>query len=176
VYVRRVVVGVCGSAGSLQALRFAAELARNEDAELVPVLAWTPPGGEMADRRSPCPPLREIWKQAAWDRLWKAIDMAIGGPPTALEFSPAVIRGEAGLVLTDVAGRPGDVLVIGAGRHGALRRLLASKVSRYCLGHAVCPMIAVPPAKLADQVQGVHGWMLWRRIHPEDANLHPADT
>ena len=173
-FVRRVVVGVSGSAGSLQALRYATEMARNENAVLAPVLAWTPPGGDLADRRSPCPPLREIWKQAAWGRLWKAVDLAIGGPPADLHFSPAVVRGEAGLVLTDAAVRPGDVLVIGAGRHGALRRLLACKVSRYCLAHAACPMIAVPPAQLADHAQGLHGWVLRRRIHPEDADLHAA--
>ena len=167
-YVRRVVVGVGGSAGSLQALRYATEMARNDNAVLAPVLAWTPPGGELADRRSPCPPLRQIWKQAAWDRLWNAIELAIGGPPADLPVSPAVIRGEAGLVLTGVASRPGDVLVIGAGRHGAMRRLLACKVSRYCLAHAACPTIAVPPAQLADQVHGLHGWVLRHRIHPED--------
>jgi nucleotide-binding universal stress UspA family protein len=168
VRVRRVVVGVGGSAGSLQALRYAVEQARNDKAALAPVLAWTPPGGDLADRRSPCPPLRQIWKQAAWDRLWKAIDLAIGGPPADLDFTPAVVRGEAGLVLTDAANQPGDVLVIGAGRHGAVRRLLACKVSRYCLAHAVCPTIAVPPTQLADRAHGLHGWVLRHRIHPED--------
>jgi len=171
-----VVVGVSGSAGSLQALRYAAELARNERAALVPVLAWTPPGGDLADRRSPCAPLRAIWKQAAWDRLWKAIDLAIGGPPADLDFSAEVVRGEAGPVLAAAAVQPGDVLVIGAGRHGALRRLLACKVSRYCLGHAVCPMVAVPPTDLAAHLHGMSGWKLRHRIHPEDADLHAADT
>jgi nucleotide-binding universal stress UspA family protein len=173
VYVRRVVVGVSGSAGSLQALRFAVEMARSgvagaDGAVLVPVLAWTPPGGDLTDRRYPCPPLREMWKQAAWDRLWKAIDLAIGGPPADLRFSPAVVRGEAGLVLTAAATEPGDVLVISAGRPGALRRMVSSQVSRYCLAHARCPMIAVPPTRLAADAQGLHGWVLRRRMHPED--------
>ena len=174
--VRRVVVGVSGSAGSLQALRYATELARSHNAVLTPVLAWAPPGGDLADRRSPCPPLRTIWKQAAWDRLWKAIDLAIGGPPADLSFSPAVVRDDAGQVLTDTATRSGDILVIGAGRHGALRRLLACKVSRYCLAHASCPVIAVPPTQLAAHAHGMHGWMLRHRIHPQDADLHAADS
>jgi len=163
-----VVVGVGGSAGSLQALRYAVEVARNDKAALAPVLAWTPPGGDLADRRSPCSPLRQIWKQAAWERLWQAIDLAIGGPPADLDFIPAVVRGEAGLVLTDVANQPDDVLVIGAGRHGAVRRLLACKVSRYCLAHASCPTIAVPPTQLADHAHGLHGWVLRHRMNPED--------
>jgi nucleotide-binding universal stress UspA family protein len=176
VHVRRVVVGVSGSAGSLQALRYAAEMARGENAVLAPVLAWTPPGGEMADRRFPSPYLRAAWKQAAWDRLWRAIELAIGGPPNDVGFSPETLRGEAGDVLTQVAAQPGDVLVIGSGRHGSLRRLLACKVSRYCLGHACCPVIAVPPAQLAAEAHGLHGWVLRRRMHPEDADLHAADA
>jgi Universal stress protein family len=52
--VRRVVVGASGSPGSLRALRYAQELARAHNATLIPVLAWVPPGGDLADRRSPC--------------------------------------------------------------------------------------------------------------------------
>jgi nucleotide-binding universal stress UspA family protein len=176
VYVRRVVVGVSGSAGSLQALRYAAEMARADSAVLAPVHAWTPPGGELADRRFPSPYLRASWKQAAWDRLWSAVDLAIGGPPDDVAFSPEVAMGEAGDVLTQLAALPGDVLVIGTGRHGAVRRLLACRVSRYCLAHASGPVIAVPPGQLADQAHGLHGWRLRHRMRPEDADLHAADA
>jgi nucleotide-binding universal stress UspA family protein len=167
---------VSGSAGSLQALRFAAELARSDGALLAPVLVWTPPGGELADRRAPCPVLRGAWTQAAWDRLWGAIELGIGGPPADIEFSPQIVRGEAGPVLSQLTGQPGDVLVIGAGRRGAARRLTACKVSRYCMGHAYCPVIAVPPAQLAAAAHGLHGWLLRHRIQPGDADLHAADA
>src|SRR5262249_5825272 len=112
-HVRGVGVGGGGAPGGPQARRGAVRVARGETTALAPVRAWTPPGGALAARGSRCQPLRKIWKQAAWDRLWQAIDLAIGGPPADLDFSPAVIRGEAGLVLTDVANQPGDVLVIG---------------------------------------------------------------
>jgi len=39
-----------------------------------------------------------------------------------------------------------DVLIVGAGQRGALTRLWHGKVSRYCLAHARCPVLAVPPA------------------------------
>ncbi len=175
-YVRRVIAGVSGSAGSLQALRYAAEMARTEDAALAPVLAWMPPGGELADHRAPCPELRRAWTQAAWERLWRAIDLGVGGPPGDLTFTPQIFRGHAGLVLTQLATDPGDVLVIGAGRRGAVGRLAACKVSRYCVGHARCPVIAVPPAPLASEAHGLHGWMLRHRLHPEAADLHAADA
>jgi nucleotide-binding universal stress UspA family protein len=175
VHARRIIAGVSGSAGSLQALRYATAMARTESAVLVPVLAWTPPGGELADRRSPCPQLRSAWTQAAWDRLWRAIDLAIGGPPADLAFTPQIGRGPAGQVLSDAATQPDDILVIGAGRRGA-RRLTACSVSRYCLGHAHCPVVAVPPPELAAEVHGLHGWRRRHRVQPEDADLHVADA
>jgi nucleotide-binding universal stress UspA family protein len=174
---RRIVVGVSGSAGSsLQALRYAAQLARTDSATLSPVLAWVPPGGQLADRSYPSSELRRVWKEAAWERLWRAVNLAIGGPPGDVAFSPAVVRGEAGPALTRFAAEPGDVLVIGTGRHGALRRALACRVSRYCVSHAACPVIAVPPSQLADQLHGLHGWLARHRMHPESIGSHPADV
>lgn len=111
--VRRVVAGVSGSPGSLQALRFAVDVGRTTGAWVTPVLAWLPPGGDFADRRHPSAYLRQIWKEDAWQRLWRAIDMGIGGVPADIPFEPVVLRGETGAVLTGVACRSGDVLVIG---------------------------------------------------------------
>ena len=51
--VRRIVVGVDGSLGSLQALRYAADESREREVPLVPVIAWVPPGGDFAERRQP---------------------------------------------------------------------------------------------------------------------------
>lgn len=174
-YVGRVIAGLSGSAGSLAALRYAAAMARTEGAELIPVLAWMPPGGDLADRRFPCQELRVAWRKGAEDRLWGAISLAIGGPPDDVEFSPRLVRGEPGEVLCALAVQPGDILVIGTGRRGP-GRLLGSSVSRYCLAHALCPVVAVPPSDLAVHVHGVHGWRLLHRAQPEDADLHAADV
>jgi hypothetical protein len=92
-----------------------------------------------------------------------------------MDFTPEVFRGEAGAVLSEVARERGDVLVIGAGRRSALR-LRACKVSKYCLGHARCPVIAVPPPELAAELHGLHGWMHRHRVHPEDADLRVTDA
>ena len=51
--VRRIIVGVHGSPGSLQALRFAADEARQRDVPLLAITAWVPPGGDVAERRHP---------------------------------------------------------------------------------------------------------------------------
>jgi len=170
--VNRVVVGVSGSAGSLVALRYAADLAQDHNCELAPVLAWTPPGGEMADRRYPCAELRASWIAHAQERLRQAIDRGIGGPPAALPFDPQPVRGDTGMVLTTIAARDGDVLIVGTGRHGVLRRPVCCHVARYCLAHAVCPVIAVPPTALADSAHGLRSWMGRHRANPEDELLH----
>jgi nucleotide-binding universal stress UspA family protein len=142
---------------------------------LLPVLAWVPPGGDLNERRYPSIYLRELWKQAAWDRLWQAIDLGLGGLPADLVVRPDVLRGPAGPVLVRAASEPGDLLVIGAGRRGGIGGVLARQVSRYCLAHACCPVVAVPPPSLREAAHGVRGWALRHRgLTPEHARLGPA--
>jgi nucleotide-binding universal stress UspA family protein len=161
---QRVIVGVTGSVGSLQALRCAAAEARRREAVLVAAHAWVPPGGELADRRYSVPELRQVWRDAAWRRLWDAFDAALGGRPPDLEVEPVVMRGDPGRVLVTVASREDDLLVVGAGRRGLLRQLLHRRVCRYCLAHADCPVLIVPPSKLAQEMEHpLHAWMVRHR-------------
>src|SRR5579884_3561935 len=99
----RVVVGVSGSLSSLAALHRAVEEARTRNALLVPVLAWTPPGGEIAYHRSPCPPLLREWRAGAEQRLRTAFDQAFGGTPTGVAVRSLVVRGEPGPALVRIA-------------------------------------------------------------------------
>ncbi|WP_431945284.1 universal stress protein [Actinacidiphila sp. bgisy167] len=158
----RVVVGVSGSLGSITALHRAAAEARRTDAVLLAVLAWQPPGGEFAYRRSPRPPLPDVWQDRAGQRLLDALDAAFGGLPEGLRLRAMTVRGPAGRALTLVADRPDDVLVVGAGRRGRLRRLLHPSVARHCLHHAVCPVLAVPRSPLHDVLEGVRRRNTWR--------------
>ena len=166
----RVITGVSGSPGSLRALRFAAEVAGERGVPLVPVLAWTPPGGELADRRFPSPYLRQVWKKAAAQELNDALELAFGGQPDDVMIAPAVVRGPAGQVLVAAACEPGDLLVVGAGPRGFFRRWTGGHVARFCLAKAACPVIAVPPADLAAAVRGLRGLVGRRRaLTPEAA-------
>jgi nucleotide-binding universal stress UspA family protein len=168
--VRRVIAGVSGSPGSLQAVRYAAGLARAHNATLIPVLAWMPPGGDFADRSHPSLYLRQIWREAAWHRLWHALELSLGGIPDDVRSASRVLRGDAGAVLVEVASDDGDVLVLGAGRRGPIGRLLACRVSRYCVAHARCPVVAVPPSDLARLGHGLRGWALRHRgLSPREA-------
>jgi nucleotide-binding universal stress UspA family protein len=152
--------------GSLQALRYAAAEARQRNVPLVPVTVWLPPGGDLAERRHPSPYLRKIWRDAAWQRLWSAFDAGLGGVPSDIEVVPQVVRGDTGPVLVDVASSPDDLLIIGTGRRSRLARLLHRSVGRYCLAHARCPVLAVPPSALMEEMShGLRSRHPWRHAH-----------
>lgn len=167
--VGRLIVGTSGSPGSLQALRYGEALARAHGAVLIPALAWELPGGDYAERVQPSGELRQEWHNLACRRLREALIAVWGEVPDDPLVQPHVERGPAGWVLVSLACRPGDVLVIGAGRRGALVRMAFSKVSRYCLAHAQCPVLAIPPPALAREIRhGRLAWVFWHRtLTPE---------
>jgi nucleotide-binding universal stress UspA family protein len=163
--VRRIIVGVHGTLGSLQALRYATDEARQRDVALVPVTAWVPPGGDLAERRHPSPYLRKIWRDAAWQRLWDAFNDGLGGVPGDITVQPAVVRGDAGAVLVDIASSAEDLLIIGTGRRSRVGRRLRRSVGRYCLAHAQCPVLAIPPSSLMNEMShGLRTWHPWRHV------------
>ena len=160
---RRIIVGVHGSLGSLQALRFAADEARQRNVPLLAVTAWIPPGGDLAERRHSSPYLRKIWREAAWEGLWAAFDAGLGGVPADLRVDTQAVRGDPGPVLVEVADQSDDLLIIGTGRRAGFGRMMRKSVSRYCLAHARCPVLAVPPSALMDEMsRPLHSWRVRR--------------
>ena len=79
---RRVIVGASGSPGNLCALRYAEHLARASGATLIPVHAWMPPGGDLADWRCPSLYLRRVWTESA---LTVTVGSALSQPVTGME-------------------------------------------------------------------------------------------
>ncbi|WP_405452262.1 universal stress protein [Streptomyces erythrochromogenes] len=144
----RVVVGVTGTPGSLTALHRAAAEARVRGAELLAVLAWQSPGGEPGSRNGCGHAVLTQCRAAAADRLREALDAAFGGARPRVTVEGVTVRGTPGAALVDVAGDPEDLLVVGTGSRAALRRLVRPSVARYCLAHAPCPVLAVPPSPL----------------------------
>jgi len=76
---------------------------------------------------------------------------------------------QARRVLLEVASHPGDLLIMGAGHRAVMARMLSGKVSRYCLAHAGCPVLAIPPPALARELGHTRvGWRVWHRtVTPE---------
>ncbi|MET8770498.1 universal stress protein [Streptomyces sp. NPDC004658] len=159
--VMRVVVGVSGSLNSVTALRRATALARRLRAELWPVLAWEPPGGDSAARRAPAGGLLiEEWQRLARQRLASVLEEIFDAEGPGVPMQPVVVRGAPGPALVTIANREDDVLVVGTGRRG-LQRAFSGRVSRHCLAHALCPVLAVPPSPLASELLSVHRRNTW---------------
>ncbi|MET7287197.1 universal stress protein [Streptomyces sp. NPDC005573] len=157
----RVLVGVSGSLGSVTALRRAAALARSLRAELWAVLAWEPPGGDPAGRRSTASgAMAEEWQRLAGQRLTAVLDEIFGEEGPGVPLHGLVVRGAPGRALVAVADRESDLLVVGAGRRG-LHRAFSGRVCRHCLAHAGCPVLAVPPSPLESDLVAVHRRNAW---------------
>ncbi|MGW8554937.1 universal stress protein [Streptomyces tubercidicus] len=159
---RRIVAGVSGSLGSLTALHRAAAEARATGADLWAVLAWEPPGGEIAHRGGPCPAPMAAWRRMANERLLSALADAFGGAGPEVPLKCLAIRGKPGDALLAAADRPDDLLVIGAGARGRLRRAVWPSVARYCVARACCPVLTVPPSPLQHSLQSVHRRNAWK--------------
>ena len=171
----RLIVGTSGSPGSLHALRYGEVLARAHDAALIPVLAWEIPGDNRG-RIQPASELGRACRDLACQRLREALIAVWGEVPDDPLVQPHVERGPAGWVLVNLACRPDDVLVVGAGRRGALGRLAFSRVSGYCVAHAQCPVMAVPPPALARELgRGRLAWAIRRRSLTPEQVIHDRD-
>lgn len=157
----RVVVGANGSLGSLTALHAAAAQAGARDAELLVVLAWQPPGGGPGSRAACGHSVLTECRDAAVDRL-RLILADFGACRPGPAPAGRVVRGTPGAALVDAARDPGDLLVVGTGSRGPLLRALRPSVVRYCLAHAPCPVLAVPPSPLQTGLDHLHRRGTWR--------------
>ncbi|MFD8999766.1 universal stress protein [Streptomyces sp. NPDC059582] len=159
----RVVVGVSGSPGSISALRRAAKEARRRDAELWPVLAWEPPGGELSALRHQVPNASaEQWQHLARERLLTVLGEVFGDAGPSVGMRALVARGAPGPALVEIADGEDDILVVGAGQRSQWHRACSRSISRYCLAHATCPVLAVPPSPLESELAAVHRRNAWR--------------
>ncbi|MFF3748807.1 universal stress protein [Streptomyces kronopolitis] len=140
------------SPASMAALRHAVVEARRAKCVLMPVAAWEIPGGEIAYYQCPVPELLSEWHCLARKRIDTSFEEAFGGYPSDLRIQPIAPRTSAGRALVELTNSD-DLLVVGAGRRNWIRRLLRASVSHYCLAHAKCPVIAVPPPELLGELR-----------------------
>lgn len=143
----RVLVGVSGSAASLEALRTAHHLARLIDRPLVAITVWDLPNRQ---RHGVPQPVLDDCRGEAHARLRTAFDEAMGGPPRDVDLTCLVVRGVPGPALVTIADRVDDVLVVGRSHRrltGAL--FLARSVDAHCVRHAPgCVLVTTPPPLL----------------------------
>jgi nucleotide-binding universal stress UspA family protein len=135
-----VVVGVDGSDGAQEALRFAVEEARLRGAVVRAVMAWNPDSlaygggawGPMVD-----PTRLEESTRAALDA---AVDKIEADGAAVIER--VVATGQPARVLVEQA-RGADMLVVGSRGHGGFAGLLLGSVGHQCAQHAPCPVTIV---------------------------------
>ena len=96
-------------------------------------------------------------------RLRDAFDQAFGGLPGGVAVRPLVVRAPPGPALVELADRRDDLLVVGYGGRSRLGCAVHGSVARFCMAHARCPVLAVPPPELIRELRP-------RRHHwrPED--------
>jgi nucleotide-binding universal stress UspA family protein len=144
----QLVVGVDGSPGSYTALRWALACAAQIGARVHVVRCWMPVaarGWEAAVTGEPVPPEAEQETRAERE-LAQVVAAALARVPEGsarVAVRHSVIRGPAGPGLVGEAFGA-DLLVVGHGPRVA--ELLHRSVSWYCVRHATCPVLVIPPA------------------------------
>lgn len=132
-----IIVGVDGSAASVEALTHAATIAAAFDAPLEAITTWTYP--VMVDPFDPS----TDWspKEEAQRLLDESVREAFQGSPPD-RFRASTLPGPAAEVLLEQSNRAA-MLVVGSRGRGGFSRLLLGSVSAACASHARCPVLVV---------------------------------
>jgi nucleotide-binding universal stress UspA family protein len=139
--VRRIVVGVDGSAESVAALRWACREASLRAAEVLAVLALESACHQVASYAVPAPrPAGGSWG-AARDVLRRSVSEALGLFP-GVSVRTEIAEGLAARVLLDQAAKA-DMLVLGRNSNGPDPYRAAGPVIRVCLRAARCPVVII---------------------------------
>jgi len=148
----RIVVGVDGSASSIDALRRGARMAEALGVRLEAITVWQYPlefGGYVTSEWSPETDARSVLDESAQEVFG-------GTPPDWLV--PVVCEGSTAQVLID-ASKGAEMLIVGSRGHGGFVGLLLGSVSSRGAEYAHCPVLVVhsgdrevAPAAVAEAV------------------------
>lgn len=143
-----IVVGVDGSAASLEALRWAADEARLRGARLVALHAWVfvpaAPIGDPGMIAIPAGDLvgqLEAEREAARAELADSIAQALGPDPD-VEVEARLTENDAPEALV-AESESADLVVVGSHGRSGLRAAILGSVSRHVVDHANCPVVVV---------------------------------
>jgi nucleotide-binding universal stress UspA family protein len=135
-----IVVGVDGSSGAREALRYAVREARAKGDRLRVVSVWHVPVIVYSGGLTPgvCP---AAFSESATTAVDEAVE-GLGEEAEGVEIEQVVREGETAEVLIDEA-KGADLLVVGSRGLGGFRGLLLGSVSQACAHHAPCPIVIV---------------------------------
>lgn len=134
-----ITVGVDGSEGSIEALRWASKEAGLHNAKLRAVSAWEYPYmyGEGIVALS-----LESLEAETKARLDATVEKAIEDPAKASQVERVVVCGHPASML-EVESKSADMVVVGARGRGGFLGLLLGSVSDQIVKHAHCPVVVV---------------------------------
>jgi nucleotide-binding universal stress UspA family protein len=141
----RIVVGVDGSTGSLAALGWAVDEARQRGTSLRVVMTWQMPqnyGSPIiwATGMNPSVDAKAVLAQAADSEAERLKDeVAPDDVPTTWD----VVQGHPAWKLIDMS-KGADLLVVGSRGHGGFVGAMLGSVSQHVVIHAHCPVVVVP--------------------------------
>ena len=135
-------VGVDGSDGSVQALRFAVEEARIRGAALRAVNAWHVPAAMYSAGWAPATVDLDDLRKLAEKALVESVEDA-GAGAAGVELTPILREGHPADILLEEA-KDADLLVVGTRGLGGFKGLLLGSVSHQVALHASCPVVVVP--------------------------------
>jgi nucleotide-binding universal stress UspA family protein len=138
--VKTIVVGFDGSTEAGQALLAAWGLAKQAGATLKLISVAVPP--PVAAVRTEAG--RQELLDAIRDRARQMLTEARATVPEGIELETTLITGDPVESLTDVAGSPGTILVVGSRGYGPLHRVLLGSVSVRLVATAPCPVLVTP--------------------------------
>ena len=136
-----VVVGVDGSAESIEALRWAARYATASGARVRALLAWHYPGAVGGPPIEKAP---EAVHEQTDAQMHATLDTAIAKAYEGLagEAEKGTAYGHPAQVLIE-ASKEADLLVVGRHGHGAFTGMLLGSVSIHCVTGAHCPVVVI---------------------------------
>jgi nucleotide-binding universal stress UspA family protein len=148
----RIVVGVDGSAGSREALRFALRDAARRGGRVEVVWAFEPPDWyRLVDGELTLPNLDEVKAnlEAQAQQLVRGIVLEQRAALAAVPVEVVVVHGTPGRVLVEQA-RGAEVLVLGHRGRGSVASVVLGSVGLYCVFHAPCSVAIVRPTPVPD--------------------------
>lgn len=141
----KIVVGVDGSAGSLEALRWAFAEAALRGSTLEAVAVWQYPMMTTIPAFGAVPEIADLSEQTEQTLRVTLADAGVASTPE-VPVTIAVAEGAPAAALL-AAAADADLLVVGSRGHGGFAGLLLGSVSHQLTMHSRCPVVVVHATK-----------------------------
>lgn len=139
----KIVVGVDGSVGSREALRWAFAEAKLRNATLEAVTVWQYPITASLPTFGAMTTPDDLSTEARTTLIAILAEEGITAE-APIPVSTLVAEGNPARALLD-ASASADLLVVGSRGHGGFTGVLVGSISQQCVHHATCPVVVVHP-------------------------------